>query len=312
MYFTWITSSSGVGVTYDKACHTVGSDSYRTTCNTLDNGSFKPGSPDATVQIEFHKRSTTCAKEPYRAPDFTKLTVDGTCYEFEKDGKTIYYKAVQTTETNAAKLKKPRKEGDPSEGAECFQNKIRNDKVTTNNDLRCFNMPDGSGPKICKNAGFDGGTFGAEKRPSADKAEFSNLCKSTCIDKGDVFCVSKSDLTSLPACCPKTCEDPGDSNENACSKTLKGLGDHICSDQISLARDEMKYLLCPPNDNMKDICGTKYVKFDTVKDKESKYTFKSPWYPAGSLDAPALSLTEQYTFPKFAICSYAFVIPEDA
>lgn len=237
--------------------------------------------PDDSAQMEFHKRSTTCSKEPYKSTDFTKLTVDGTCHNFVKDGKTVYYKAIKTTDTSA---RKPRKKDDLSKEAVCTSNKVSNDKVASNNGLRCINMPDGSGPKICKNVGFEGGTYTFAKRPSAENAENSNLCKSTCIDRGDVFCVSKKDLTSFPACCPKECEEGGD---NVCSKALKSIGDYVCSDQITLARDEMKYLLCPPNKEMQPTCGTKFIKFDSVKDKSATKTFSAPWYPAGSLDAPA-------------------------
>lgn len=95
---------------------------------------------------------------------------------------------------------------------------------------------------------FEMGLYKQKARLAEQKAEESNLCKVTCIDNGDTFCVNKNDLTSNPVCCPKECEDPDNDNKNACSGTLKALGTHVCSDEFTDARDEFKYLLCPRED----------------------------------------------------------------
>lgn len=109
---------------------------------------------------------------------------------------------------------------------------------------------------------FETGLYKKKARLASDNAPNSNLCKATCIDNGDVFCVSKDDLKSNPVCCPKDCEDPQKADVNSCSNTLKALGGHVCSDEFPDARDEFKYLLCPRED-MDSLCGeTKVVKYD--------------------------------------------------
>lgn len=92
------------------------------------------------------------------------------------------------------------------------------------------------------------GLYKKKSRLKEQNAANSNMCKQTCIDVGDTFCVSKEDLTSNPVCCPKDCEDPDNDNKNACSETLKALKTHVCSDEFPDGRDEFKYMLCPRED----------------------------------------------------------------
>jgi hypothetical protein len=61
---------------------------------------------------------------------------------------------------------------------------------------------------------FEMGLYKKRARLEEQKAPESNLCKVTCIDRGDVFCVNKKDLKSNPVCCPKECEDPDNDNKN--------------------------------------------------------------------------------------------------
>lgn len=113
---------------------------------------------------------------------------------------------------------------------------------------------------------FEMGLYKKRARLASDDAPKSNLCKTTCIDNGDIFCVNKNDLKSNPVCCPKDCADPDNDNKNACSNTLTALGNHVCSDEFPTARDEFKYLLCP-QEEMEKHCGEdKLIKFDLEKD----------------------------------------------
>lgn len=156
------------------------------------------------------------------------------------------------------------------------------------------------------------GLYKKKARDATLEANNANLCKTTCIDKGDVFCVNANDLESNPVCCPKECEDPDNNNKNQCSHALTTLGSHVCSDQFPKARDEFKYLLCPRED-MDSRCGDdKVIKFDLSKDKlEDTMTFNVPWYKPYSLLYP-LSTSPTYKFEKQAICNYVFMMPDDA
>ena len=159
---------------------------------------------------------------------------------------------------------------------------------------------------------FEMGLYKKRARLASDDAPKSNLCKTTCIDNGDIFCVNKNDLKSNPVCCPKDCADPDNDNKNACSNTLTALGNHVCSDEFSTARDEFKYLLCP-REEMESHCGEdKLIKFDLEKDKlQETKTFNVPWYKPYSLLYP-LSDSPTYKFEKQGVCNYVFMMPDNA
>jgi len=65
------------------------------------------------------------------------------------------------------------------------------------------------------------GNFNGRKRLVSDEAPESNLCKTTCIDRGDIFCVNKKDLISDPVCCPRKCNDPNKGGVNECAEALR-------------------------------------------------------------------------------------------
>lgn len=201
-----------------------------------------------------------------------------------------------------------------SEGASCADNLIAGDDNPDNNGKRCVEW--NKKPAKCNSMGFPGefemGLYKKKARDATLEANNANLCKTTCIDKGDVFCVNANDLESNPVCCPKECEDPDNNNKNQCSHALTTLGSHVCSDQFPKARDEFKYLLCPRED-MDSRCGDdKVIKFDLSKDKlEDTMTFNVPWYKPYSLLYP-LSTSPTYKFEKQAICNYVFMMPDDA
>lgn len=83
---------------YDKKCNVYGGKSYRTTCGEEGNGAQEAGAPDATLVMESY--SVADCNISGKKAKTQALTVDGTCHNFLKNGETIWYKAVQTTDNS--------------------------------------------------------------------------------------------------------------------------------------------------------------------------------------------------------------------
>lgn len=158
---------------------------------------------------------------------------------------------------------------------------------------------------------FSKGLYQEKSRLISKKAPNSNLCKTTCIDRGDIFCVNKNDLKSDPVCCPKECGDESKGVKNQCSNTLITLGKHICTDQFTQARDEFKYLVCPPEE-MESSCGTdKIIEFDLEKDNQITKKFQVKWTKPFQ-DIFSTNFEPVFNFEKQAVCSYVIKMPKNA
>lgn len=224
------------------------------------------------------------------------LTVNGECNNFLRDGKVVWYRAVPTTDQAAI---------------DSIDDKITAGVSCTNNETpskdRCYTWAKSvECAEMATKQNYINGLYGLRRRLSSDPPE-SNLCASTCLDVGDVFCVNKNDLQSDPVCCPKECA--GDDGVNQCAKSLSALN-HVCSDSFvnsDKARDEFKYMLCP-REGMDEQCGTKITRFDLDKDNNKVFTFAAPRV----LTTVGGSTTADFKFKAQSICNYVFIMPEGA
>lgn len=289
----------------DKSCQVQNSKAYRTTCNTFGNGAQVEAVADKEFVVEEYSVNS-CDQIPGKQMiKSTVLTVDGQCQNFYFNNgnvkKTVWYRAVKTTGT----LNRPGVDPAPS-GPKCVNNQL--DSGDQQGE-RCVEW-EGKAQQ-CSKMAFEGDGAGLYKKRSRlqiEQAPQSNLCKATCLDRGDVFCVDKKDLMSNPICCPKECEDPNKNGVNQCSQILKQTKSHVCSDQFTKAREEFKYLLCPRED-MEQLCGDKIIKFDFEKDNKKTFKYSVPWYLPGSEqndgDFPI------YKFNRKGICNYVFIMPSN-
>lgn len=124
---------------YDKMCNIHNANAYRTTCSSVENGAIEAGEPDMTMVLDKFL-VPNCAIIWYNIISGSKskkslpLTVDGTCHNFEWEGKTVWYKAIKTTDTTSYR---PGEEPPLDGSAVCKNNKIENGG-NDNNGKRCI------------------------------------------------------------------------------------------------------------------------------------------------------------------------------
>lgn len=137
---------------YDKRCSVLRGNAYRTTCGIVDNGATEDGVPDAKTIIERWGLSScdglwTKKMSGQKPKTSASLQVDGTCHNFEWEGKTVWYKAVQTTDTAQYR---PGTEPPLADTATCKDNKLIN--AGDANGKRCVQL--NNKPQVCSSMGF--------------------------------------------------------------------------------------------------------------------------------------------------------------